>query len=308
MTRLTNWLTFIHLTSQSEAYMSKEAAKTGLGPTVLVAIEQFFPKEQRGIEDETAFRILPPGMKAFTRLMRFRSIRDWMIRSSEKSIPGIWGGMICRKCYIDDKLRESLPQTEFIVNLGAGFDTRIFRLPSLSEIPVYEIDHEDNIQNKKRQLLKALGKLPSNLNLISLDFDHEDLSSALPPNGYSPEKKTFFIMEAVTQYLTQAGMQKSFDFLAKAATGSKLVFTYVRKDFLQGRKLYGWERAYKVYVTKNQIWLFGLDPEEWPEFLMQYGWKLTEDITYEELYNKYVPAGRELASTPVERIIFAEKI
>jgi O-methyltransferase involved in polyketide biosynthesis len=51
-----------------------------------------------------------------------------------------------------------------------------------------------------------------------------------------------------------------------------------------------------------------MNPEEWPDFLKHYGWQVVEDVTYEELSGKYVtPTGRELASTPVERIIHAKK-
>lgn len=40
--------------------------------------------------------------------------------------------------------------------------------------------------------------------------------------------------EAVTQYLTEQGVRATFDRLAKAARGSRLAFTYVRKGFLTG--------------------------------------------------------------------------
>jgi hypothetical protein len=45
--------------------MTKAAAKTGVSPTVLVAIEQYFPEKQRIIEDGLAYRMLPFGMKTF---------------------------------------------------------------------------------------------------------------------------------------------------------------------------------------------------------------------------------------------------
>lgn len=288
--------------------MSKKAAGTGVGPTVLVAIEQFFPGSQRGIEDEYACRILPAGMKFFVSLMRFKSMRNWMIQASEKAIPGLWGGMICRKKYIDEKLIDSINQIDQVVNLGAGFDTRIYRLKALSSILVFEADQPEIIQKKKQQISKAFGSMPSHIKLVPVDFDREDPDSILKSHGYSTERRTFYIMEAVTQYLTESGIKAAFDFLAKAAPGSQLVFTYVRKDFLDGKVMYGWEKAYKQYV-QNKVWFFGMNPEAWPDFLKQYGWEVVEDVTYGELSKKYVqPTGRELASTPVERIVHAKKL
>ena len=290
--------------------MSKAASKTGLGPTVLVAIEQFFPESQRGIEDEFAYRILPFGMKLFVSLMRFSSIRNWMIRASEKDLPGMWAGMICRKKYIDDTLARSVHESEIdtIINLGAGFDTRIFRVPESMNMQIFEIDQPEIIQKKKKQLSGLSYAIPFNVKLVSVDFDQEEIEPAIRSKGASFESKSFFILEAVTQYLTEQGIGKTFDFLSKASSGSQLVFTYIRRDFLEGKVLYGWEKGYHKYVLKDRVWLFGMDPGEWPSFLKQYGWEVLEDVSYEELSSEYIhPTGRNLSSAPVERILHARK-
>jgi len=40
-----------------------------------------------------------------------------------------------------------------------------------------------------------------------------------------------------------------------------------------------------------------------------FGWRVIEHIGYQELVDRYAtPTGRELASTPVERIVYAEKL
>ena len=65
-------------------------------------------------------------------------------------------------------------------------------------------------------------------------------------------------------------MRATVDWLAKAAPGSRLVFTYVRKDFLDGKALYGWESGYRQFVA-SEIWLFGMEPEDCPSFLRGYG-------------------------------------
>lgn len=289
--------------------MGKAAAKTGPGPTVSVAIEQFFSKNQRIIEDDLAYQILPAGMRIFVRMAKPAPIRNLLISIIEKNSPGIWGCVMCRKRYIDEKLTDSISQIKTIVNLGAGFDTRIYRLPSLSDFSAWEADQSENIKLKRARLQKVFGKIPSRVKLAAIDFDHEKIITVLESNGYSPDQKTFFIMEAITQYLTETGIKSAFDFLAGAASGSRLVFTYIRKDFLDGRQMYGCKRLYNRYVIKNKMWIFGMNPEEWPDFLDHYSWKLIEDIDFRELHDKYIsPTGRKLASTPIERLIYAEKI
>jgi methyltransferase (TIGR00027 family) len=289
--------------------MAKAAAKTGPGPTVSVAIEQYFPKKQRIIEDNLAYRILPAGMRIFVRLVKPEPIRNLIIRTIEKSSPGIWGCVICRKRYIDEKLTDSVSQIKTIVNLGAGFDTRMYRLLFPSDLLAWEADQSENIKIKHNRLQKAFGKIPSHVKLVAIDFDHEKIITALESYGYSPDQKTFFIMEAVTQYLTESGIKSTFDFLSHAVSGSRLVFTYIRKDFLDGRQMYGCKRVYNRYVIKNKMWIFGMNPEEWPDFLDHYGWNLIEDIDFKELHDRYIrPTGRRLDWTPVERLIYAEKI
>ena len=287
--------------------MAKEAAKTGAGPTALIAIEQYFPKKERIVEDELAYHMLPTG-RAFLWFMRLKSLRDWMVRITEKDMPGLWSCMMCRKRYIDENLLASLNQVDAVLNLGAGFDTRAYRFQAFNNIPVWELDQPQNIKPKRAQLIKIFGKIPSHVKLVPIDFDHEDLASVLQANGYSNDVRTFFIWEAVTQYLTEKGIRTTFDFLARAASGSRLTFTYVLKDFLEGRAMYGWEKGYKKFV-ENKIWIFGMEPEAWPDFLKGYGWRVIEDVGYEEMADKYVkPTGRILASTPIERMIYAEKL
>jgi O-methyltransferase involved in polyketide biosynthesis len=107
--------------------MSHEAAKTGPGAMVLVAIEQHFPQSARIINDDLAYRIMPLGYRTYVWLMK--RFKDWMIRSLEKKAPGLWGGITSRKRYIDDKVVEDADgQIEAVVNLGAGFDTRTLML------------------------------------------------------------------------------------------------------------------------------------------------------------------------------------
>jgi methyltransferase (TIGR00027 family) len=146
------------------------------------------------------------------------------------------------------------------------------------------------------------------VNLVPIDFDHQDLATALSSHGYTPDKKTFFIWEGVTQYVTENGIRATFDFLAKAPAGSRLVFTYTPRDFIDGEVFYGQEYLYKQMLVKDQIWLFGLDPDKVDDFIGRHGWRVLEHLGYDELDERYVkPTGRDLQSMAIERIVHAEK-
>jgi methyltransferase (TIGR00027 family) len=288
--------------------MSKAAARTGIMPTFLVAVEQCFPEAQRIVNDGMAVRMLPWSAAAFVRLLRLRPIRDGLIDLTEKSDPGIWGGLLCRKRYIDDRLLAGSHGVDGVLSLGAGFDTRPLRLQQLSRLPVWEVDQHENIEAKALRLRKVLGEIPAHIKLVSADFDNDDLDTVLTAQGYSTALRIFIIWEAVTQYLTEPGARATFAWLARAAPGSCLAFTYVRKDFIDGKSFYGWESGYKRFVA-TKVWQFGMAPEMWPAFLGGYGWRVVEDLGYDELAARYVATSdRRLGYTPVERLIYAEKI
>lgn len=290
--------------------MAKKAAETGSGPAVVVAIEQNFPEGTRLINDKLAGKILPFGMKLYVWLTRAAWFRDWMIRLSEKTTPGAWAIFPCRKRYIDDKVTEAVgDQIEALVNLGAGFDTQAYRLKALDKFPVWEVDQPENINAKRLKLKKVFREIPDHVNLVAIDFDRQDLEEVLASQNYATDTKTFFVLEGVTQYLTEAGIRKTFEFLAKAPTGSRLAFTYVPKDFIDGKNYYSNEYLYKKMVLKDKSWLFGIDPEDVADFLGEYGWRVLEHRSYEELAARYVkPTGRKLKSLELERVIYAEKL
>ena len=288
--------------------MTEDAAKTSADPISIVAMEQSFPKDQRIVDDDLALQMLPLSVRIVTRVSEIGFVRDWLINYTEKITPGIWGGILCRKRYINDRLNDMSDQIDGVVNLGAGIDTRVYSLNSISELPIWELDQNIIIKHKQKRLTHILGTIPGNVKIIGIDFDHEDIGKVLEKNGYSSDKKIFFIWEAVTQYLEEKSVRIIFDFLSHVHSGSKIIFTYVRKDYLDGNNLYGMDEVYKRFV-KTGTWKFGMDPGSWPQFLEEYRWKIIEDVGGEDLEEKYVkPTGRIFASAAIERLIFAEKI
>lgn len=289
--------------------MAIAAARTGSGPTTIVAAEQLFPAHQRIIRDDLAARILPPATRAFLQLFRPAWVRDRLVRFTEKFSPGVWALMVCRKRYIDDLLIESVGAIKVVLNLGAGSDTRFYRIPALAETRVWEVDQPVNIDAKRTQLQRLFKKVPEHATLVAIDFDHENLPEVMAAHEFPMQAPAFFIWEGVTQYLTEPAVHATFQFLSTAASGSRLVFTYVRKDFLDGVNLYGQEYLYKRYIQKEKLWLFGMAPERIRDFLASYGWRLIADLDYAELADRYVrPTGRSLLSTPIERVVYAQKL
>lgn len=288
--------------------MAHPASETAVGPMTIVATEQYEPEAQRLVHDDLAYHFLPSGAQRIVRLSRWRPMRNLLIAMTEKTAHGIWGSMLCRKRYIDDKLRESIPGMDAVVILGAGLDTRAYRMEVLKHLPVFEVDLPENIAFKQARLQELHQQLPASLQLAPVDFERQDLATVLAERGFHHAGRTFFIWEAVTQYLTEGAVRATFSFLANAPSGSRLVFTYVRQDFLDGINLYGAEPIYKRFRLKQQLWRFGMAPERVAAFVGEYGWNEREQLGAEECTVRYVaPSGRALPVSELERSVYAEK-
>jgi hypothetical protein len=92
---------------------------------VQVAVEQHEPEAQRLVQDELACRCLPSGLQHVVRLTHWRPLRRLVYRLSEKRAPGVRGGVLCRKRYIDDKDVEAANSQVYLqgyaqVSLGDG--------------------------------------------------------------------------------------------------------------------------------------------------------------------------------------------
>jgi methyltransferase (TIGR00027 family) len=284
------------------------AAQTALGPMVLVAIEQHEPENRRLVDDDLAARFLPTGMRWLVGAMRWSPLRWLMVSATERSGPGLWANMACRKRYIDEKLDEALPGIDAVVILGAGMDTRPYRLAGRTDIPFFEVDLPVNIKRKAAIVRRALGATPPSVRLVPVDFERDDLAATLAEYGYRADVRTFFIWEGVTQYLTEDAVRGTLGFLRGAAPGSRLVFTHVRRDFIDGTNLYGAKSLYRRFRQRRQVWLFGIQPEDVPAFLGEYGWRVIDQAGPDYLVRHYtVPAGRNLSASQIEWSVYAEK-
>ena len=100
-----------------------------------------------------------PGCKAIARLAKWAPLRNLMFTILDRRATGVLGGTLCRKRYIDEKLLEALSTgIQACVILGAGLDTRAYRLDALRAMQVFEVDLPENSAYKKQQAPGALWK------------------------------------------------------------------------------------------------------------------------------------------------------
>lgn len=284
------------------------AAQTAFGPMVLAAIEHNEPPQRRLVDDDLAASFLPAGLRTLVAATRVGALRRAVIAASERSGPGLWASLACRKRYIDERLSDPVTEIDAVVVLGAGMDTRAYRIARHSDMAVFEVDQRLNIDRKTAVVRRVLGAVPPSVHLVAVDFERDELMPALAAHGYNTSARTFFIWEGVTQYLAPEAVRATLGQLAAAAPGSRLVFTYVRQDFIEGTERYGAEAVYRRFRVRSQLWKTGLVPEQVGDLLAEYGWRLVEQAGPSYYRDTYIhPAGRALAASPLEWVVLAER-
>lgn len=272
------------------------------------AMEMMFPEALRLYEDQVSIRFLTGINRFFIWIMKYESVRRWMIDLMDKVGEGIYGGIISRTRYIDDVLEAAIRNGfDAVVNLGGGYDTRCLRF-DMKGIPYYHIDQQPVINGFRKIMTKFPSGVPSNIRFISIDFNNQSLEDELAKAGYDKSMKTLFLWEGVTQYITEVAMIGTLDYIASTAKGSQVVFTYVLKGLLENLESFP---EYKGVVKQIKMtgaeWLTGIEPNDISDFLTEHGFSLTEDVGAEDYKVRYFePIGREMVIMPIERIALAE--
>jgi methyltransferase (TIGR00027 family) len=115
-----------------------------------------------------------------------------------------------------------------VVVVGAGFDTRAWRLPELAGCRVVELDREAT-QVAKRARLAALPPPLAEVTLQVADLGTDDLDEVLDRAGQDPATPLVWVWEAVVPYLPPAIVDATLAVLARRSPpGSRLVVTTMR--------------------------------------------------------------------------------
>ena len=292
--------------------MKVSEAFAGVGTSTARVVEMYYPENKRLIDDPVAYQLLPFGWKVLTRLLFLPGMRQVVLSLRERRMPGSLGGFLCRGRYIDDVLKRLLETgIEQVVILGAGFDSRAYRIAGIDQAHVYEVDLPGAIDLKRNQVEKVFGAVPEHVTFVGMDFEHQKLDHALAAAGFQKGKKTLFIWEGVTQYLTAQAVNDTLEMVHRiSGEGSAIIFTWVRRGIIDGTDCPEWlERFLPLARRLGSPWLCGLEAAELEGFLAERGFKLVDDVGAAEYQGLYLSQiDRNLSVFEGERVAFAEVI
>lgn len=286
----------------------RSVSNTALGAATCRLIEQYQPKETRLFNDPVIKDLVGTPIRMLT---QFASMRNFTIKQTDSIMPGTYGLQICRTRFIDDALLAALSQgIEQVIILGAGLDTRPYRLAGMDHVKVLEVDLPSVQEDKKKKLQKHFGRLPEHVNFIPIDFDTQSLEAVLTGTAFDPSKRVVFVWEGVMQYLSEEAVRRTLNFVGKSAPGSILVFTYVLKSIIDRRSdVPGADKIIDVVAKRGSPWLFGLEPSSVPSFLQPFHLHLEADVGNADYQLRYLkPLRRNLVVSEAERIAQATVI
>ncbi len=257
------------------------------------ALEARRPEADRVADDALAARFLAPEFRVLADLARVPALRRLIEMVIDHRWPCVRGGVVARTRLIDETVLAELPRVRQVLILGAGFDTRAYRLPPMRQAPVFEVDHPATQAAKQRILRSSSGQFPAAVTFVPVVFGTDDPGRELAASGFRPAAPTLVLWEGVTNYLDPEAVDTTFRFLAAAAgPGSPVLFTYVDRGMLDGTAVFaGAETTLRAVRRVGEPLTFGLVPGEVPAYLAERDLTLEWDIPVSDAAARFYPAG-----------------
>jgi methyltransferase (TIGR00027 family) len=238
----------------------------------------------RVADDQLAVHFLPLEFRALAELARIPLLLSLIERFIDHRWPGPRPGVVARTRLIDEAVSKTIGDIDQLVILGAGFDTRAYRLAGIDTVQVFEVDHPATQARKQRAVRRAIGRIPRHVSLIPVRFGEDDLIAALRASGFSVERRTLVVWEGVTNYLTAQTVDATFRSMAAVLrAGSELLFTYVDRGILDGTGSFeGADESSRHVRRVGEPYTFGFDPSAVAPFLSERGFDLAWDVSVPE--------------------------
>lgn len=251
--------------------------------------ETMLPEDVRILSDQYAVHFLDPVKMAWA-MEHPRETRE-MAEEIERKMPGLANAIRARIRYFDDIVQDaSGGGFSQLVILGAGYDTRVFRIDSLKGgMKTFEIDRHDTQIRKTGIITKVFGELPDNLTFIALDMAQNECWNPLFKAGWSPREKTVFLLEGLVMYLPRPAVDDLLTGIAcHAGVGSAVLFDFMPQSLADGSSdIEGGQNIRQWTIQIGEPIVSGFADGEIKPFLTGIGYSEVSVITSRELGKRY---------------------
>lgn len=258
------------------------------------------PESERICYDPYAIYFINPDILEF-----ISNNRDMAMAEAERHdrfLPGTVNSIVARVRYFDDFVKKSIDEgLEQLVILGAGYDTRAYRIEGLKKIKVFEVDHP-NTQNLKTETIKKIfGSLPDHVVYVPVDLAAEDFGQKIQDTGYDQSKKTLFLMEGLLCYLPPKFVDEILSFIRmNSGKGSVILFDYFPESVVDGScGLEVGRNLHSHLAEMGEPLQFGIKDGQVETFLVEGGFSRVQNVTaeeYKKMYFQGINKDREVCS------------
>ena len=279
---------------------SKEPSKTAELIALHRVAESALPEGRRICYDPYAIYFVDQETVEFARKNPEKTKE--MREHYERLFPGLCNSIRARVRYFDDLVRASIDDgLEQLVILGAGYDTRAYRIEGLSKIKVFEVDHPATQALKIGKIETIFGRIPEHVVYVPVDFESEELGQKLLEKGYNKSQKTLFIMEGLVMYIPPKAVDETLSFISKnSGKRSAIIFDYYPQSLVDGTSESEAAKNIREFVAEQgEPLLFGIEEEMVETFLVQRGFSRIRNVTsedYKKAYFQGVNEGRTVSS------------
>src|SRR5207249_2633770 len=198
---------------------------------------------------------------------------------------------LVRSRYAEDKLEAAIRRGvgQYVI-IGAGFDSFALRRRDLAHsLLVFELDHPATQQTKIRRLTQLGLAIPNNVQFVPMDFEKEDLCTALQQSRYQSQRPTFFSWLGTTHYLSKAAILSTLESLvACSAPDSEVVFDYsLPRASVPPEEARTMRRLERFTSRRGEPLISHFDPEELSNELRLLGYGVVEDLSGAEQRDRY---------------------
>jgi methyltransferase (TIGR00027 family) len=265
------------------------ASTTALGNLALACLATSEPDPTVRSEDPVAPQLLrwSDGAAAAARI---RTLHPLIRGAVERLIPGIYGYGLARGHHIDQIVRREVSAgLDALVIVGAGYDTRPYRLQEVAGLRVFEVDRPATSREKQGRVAKALGLTPPNVSFVEADLARQNFLKELAGAGHEPASRTMFLLSGVSMYLSSEAMANLFDQVAsRISNRTSLIFDYVDANVFTEPDLYYGGEWLRRAAKAGEEPRWGIPAGETEAHLATHGLRLDSDIDARELEDRYL--------------------
>lgn len=281
-----------------ELHLSDRPSSTAQWTTLGRALELSRRPELRIVDDPFAPLFLSATSAA---ALRGLQLTFPAVRTAERSpAGGLSTFALCRHRFMDEHMLDAIDNgAEQILMLGAGYDSRAYRLASaIGGRPVFEVDLPP-ISQRKAGIVDAHRDRfgATEVHRVEIDFRVQSLETRLAESDFPAGVPTYVVWEGVTPYLSSDAVSATLEVLATVCgPGSRLALDLwrgrgdVANPVHQARHI-----ASQAFRLIGEPVTFGVRPDDASALLDGHGFTVIDLVQADELADRYSTDGRPVA-------------